>query len=460
MSNQRKRVTFQANLAIKFSYDVFCFVISSFLAFLIRFDFSFDVVVISFYRKYISITTITELILGVVFVLIYKTYRDIWHYTSIGEIYKLIRATILEKLIFTFVIFSFSLIGFPKSIFFISPIITFILLVTPRLIGRLLKDERRNGNKLQSGNNTLIIGAGDAGEKIIREIKAHPHLDYNVIGFIDDNPIKHGCYLQGVKVIGDTYSIPKLVEENDIKTILVAIPTAEKSELKRIYDLTSKLPVKLLVLPGIYEIIGGEVTISHIRPFGLEDLLFREQVKLITDRGIKRFNGARVLVTGACGSIGSSICKKLVELGSTVIAFDNNETGIFDLEMELNRYYQSFTTSPLTSFLPSSNPSLSSQDIPASSRDISAPSQDIPASSPVIPAKAGTIPSSQNPPYYPKFISGSNQPPSSPCIPIVGTTLQIEPYVMKDYRPTMFSCAAYKHVPLMEAFPEEATDNI
>ena len=320
------------NLVTKFVYDLFCFVISSYLAFFIRFDFSFDVLVN--YLDYLKIASVIELILGFMIIHIYKTYKDIWQYTSINEIFKLIKATILEKLIFSIIILSLSLEGFPRSIFLISPITAFTLLVVPRLFIRLSREERNGGKKGE--NNTLIVGAGDAGEKIIREIKAHSHLGYNVVGFVDDNPAKYGCYLQGVKVLGDTYSIPNLVSELSIKSILIAIPTAKREEIKRIYDSISGLPVKLLILPGIYEIIGGNVTISHLRPFGLSDLLFREQVKLITEKSIKKYNGTKVLVTGACGSIGSEICRSLVDLGAKVIAYDNNETGIFDLEKELS----------------------------------------------------------------------------------------------------------------------------
>lgn len=332
MRTNRYKFRVKANLILKFGYDVFCFFISSFLAFFIRFDFS--VTVLLDYLNYVKIAGFIELVLGFVIIYIYKTYRDIWQYTSINEIYKLIKTTIIEKVIFSVIILSLSLKGFPRSIFLISPITAFTLLVAPRLFIRLSREERNGGKKGE--NNTLIVGAGDAGEKIIREIKAHPHLGYNVVGFVDDNPAKYGCYLQGVKVLGDTYSIPQLVSELSIKSILIAIPTAKREEIKRIYDSISGLSVKLLILPGIYEIIGGNVTISHLRPFGLSDLLFREQVKLITERSIKKFNGARVLVTGACGSIGSEICRRLVELDSKVIALDNNETGIFDLEKELS----------------------------------------------------------------------------------------------------------------------------
>lgn len=332
MNKNKCKYRVKTNLLVKFVYDLFCFTISSFLAFFIRFDFSFNVLLD--YSNYIKIAGLIEFIVGFIVIYFYKTYKDIWQYTSINEIFKLIKATILEKLIFSIIILSISLKGFPKSIFLISPITAFALLVIPRLFLRLSREGGAVSKKDE--NNTLIVGAGDAGEKIIREIKAHPHLGYNVVGFVDDNPAKYGCYLQGVKVFGDTYSIPQLVSKLSIDSILIAIPTAKREEIKRIYDSISGLPVKLLILPGIYEIIGGNVTISHLRPFGLSDLLFREQVKLITEKSIKKYNGTKVLVTGACGSIGSEICRRLVELGSKVIALDNNETGIFDLEKELS----------------------------------------------------------------------------------------------------------------------------
>ena len=367
----------------KFLWDFLSFFLAPFISFLIRFDFQFLRLLLNY--DILLRSTLLESILGLIVILIFKPYRDIWSYTSIREIKELSVMIFLEKLLFALVTYIIGIEGFPRSIFVISFGVTVFLIVSPRFIQKYARE--RLGKKVirEAKNRVLIVGAGEAGEKLLREIYAHPELGYSVVGFMDDDEKKINNSIHNVRVLGTTDDIPQVVDEYDIDTVIVSIPSASKSELYRIHSIISKTRAKELIAPGLYEILEGEISISTLRPFGLEDLLFREPVRINTEEARRHLGGKRILVTGACGSIGRVISQHLVTLGAEVIGFDNNETGIFDLEKDLSRI--------------------------------------------------GRI------------------------IPVVGDIRFKDSLTraMSTYKPEMvFHCAAYKHVPLMELYPEEA----
>ena len=367
----------------KFLWDFLSFFLAPFISFLIRFDFQFLRLLLNY--DILLRSTLLESILGLIVILIFKPYRDIWSYTSIREIEELSVMIFLEKLLFALVTYIIGIEGFPRSIFVISFGVTVFLIVSPRFIQKYARE--RLGKKVirEAKNRVLIVGAGEAGEKLLREIYAHPELGYSVVGFMDDDEKKINNSIHNVRVLGTTDDIPQVVDEYDIDTVIVSIPSASKSELYRIHSIISKTRAKELIAPGLYEILEGEISISTLRPFGLEDLLFREPVRINTEEARRHLGGKRILVTGACGSIGRVISQHLVTLGAEVIGFDNNETGIFDLEKDLSRI--------------------------------------------------GRI------------------------IPVVGDIRFKDSLTraMSTYKPEMvFHCAAYKHVPLMELYPEEA----
>jgi FlaA1/EpsC-like NDP-sugar epimerase len=183
---------------------------------------------------------------------------------------------------------------------------------------------------------TLIIGAGVAGRMVLEEIKKHSDEGYLPIGFIDDDPEKMGTALDGLTVLGGRDLIPEIVESHDIDAALIAIPTAPGSTIRELVDICGKAGIDCRIVPGMWEIIKGDVHISQIRQVRPEDLLGRETVHLEPKDAAELLGGKRVLVTGAGGSIGSEICRQCARFApATLVLLGKGENSIFDIEKEL-----------------------------------------------------------------------------------------------------------------------------
>ncbi len=183
----------------------------------------------------------------------------------------------------------------------------------------------------------LIVGAGDAGEKILREIIENDHLPYSVVGFIDDDPKKHGRSIHGIPVLGSLNELARIVEDEEVKEILIAIPSATGDQIRRIVDICKTCQIAYKTLPGIGEIIDGRVSIKALRDVNYEDLLGRSPVQL--DMGEIRgyLDGKVVLVSGCGGSIGAELCRQIVRFRPRMlILVDASEANLFHIEMELH----------------------------------------------------------------------------------------------------------------------------
>ena len=182
----------------------------------------------------------------------------------------------------------------------------------------------------------MIIGAGSAGTMIINEMLSRRNLKLNPILLIDDRDYKKGKRISGVKVEGGRKDIVRLAQEKEINTIILAIPSIDNENKKEILEICKKTNCKVKIIPGIYEIISGEATVSKIKDVELEDLLGRDQV-VLDSKGISEYlNNKVVLVTGAGGSIGSELCRQIVTFGPKVlILFDIYENNIYDIQNEL-----------------------------------------------------------------------------------------------------------------------------
>jgi FlaA1/EpsC-like NDP-sugar epimerase len=230
--------------------------------------------------------------------------------------------------------------GFPRSIVFLDFILSCLLVGAFRMVRRFYIHitERPSGE----GRKTLIVGAGNAGELIARDIRRHRENNYAVVGFVDDEEGKRGCFIQGTKVLGTTTEIPGLVNEFDIETVLIAIPSATNKDMKRIMSSIRKTPVKeVKIIPGMAKIIEGNVTLSDVKEISIEDIIGREQASLNGEDVDRFIGGKRVLVTGAGGSIGSEIVRQVMSRDpDVVLALDIDETELFYLENEIRLLHQ------------------------------------------------------------------------------------------------------------------------
>jgi len=323
---------------IKFIIDFLAFFFATVIALWLRLDLNIYTVI----NRYLGVLfwgTVVHCILGLFFIFYYQTYRQIWRYTSFREIIQLIKLVLLETVFFIAFILLFFRGTFPRSVFLLSPIIIFGIMIIPRFaIGYY--SERSFSILKKDTKKALIVGAGDAGEKIYREINRHVELGYRVVGFVDDDARKINSHLHGIRVLGKVDKLPEIIKKKNIDTVVVAIPSAGRKIIQRVYDLVSPLKIETLVMPGIYELIGKKISFDILRPFKMEDLLTRDPVFFDMQKVADYFAEKRILITGACGSIGSEISRQLAISGAEIILLDNNETGIFDLNNELSNLTQ------------------------------------------------------------------------------------------------------------------------
>jgi FlaA1/EpsC-like NDP-sugar epimerase len=227
---------------IKFIIDFLAFFLATIIALWLRLDLNIYTV-INRYQQALFWGTLVNSILGLFFIFYYQTYRQIWRYTSFREIIQLIKAVLLVTAFFIAIILLFFRGNFPRSVFFLSPIISFGIMLIPRFIIGYYS-ERSLSILKKDTKKALIVGAGDAGEKIYREINRHIELGYRVVGFVDDDARKINSHLHGIRVLGKIDKLPEIVKKKNIDTVVVAIPSAGRKIIQRVYDLVSPLKIK------------------------------------------------------------------------------------------------------------------------------------------------------------------------------------------------------------------------
>ena len=320
--------------------DLFLINVALFVSFYLRFDGNwqryFDV------NYLLVITVISGIILY-----FSNLYNKMWKYASISELRSLIRAAIIINSIFVVYIFLFQ-ISFPRSILIMNGILDVFLLGGLRFSLRLLKDYLKTNKSGGRTKNVLIVGAGDAAEMVIREMHKHPELNKEIIALVDDNPKKHGLEIHGVEVKGDRHDIPDLINRYNVEEVIIAIPSAKGSEVKEIYELSKKDGVEVNIVPGVFEILKGDLNLNQIREVKVEDLLRRDPVELNTDNISSYIEDKTVLVTGGAGSIGSELCRQLAGFNpEKLIIFDINENNTYFLELELKEEFDDLEIVPI-----------------------------------------------------------------------------------------------------------------
>jgi len=287
-------------------------------------------------------------------------YKGMWRYTSLVDLLNLLKATVTSSSgIILAVLFYYRFEGFPRSVFIIDWVLTFLLIGGIRVLIRLILAEKGDFNfllqnpflyrrEMKPRKRLLIIGAGDAAEKMLREIRDNPRLNYEVVGFLDDDPAKRGMKIHGVPVLGPIPEIHKLAYEAKMDEILIATPSATARQMKRIIEACEATGLKSRTTPGIGELINGKVSFKMVREVSFEDLLGREPINLDT-KGIGDYlNGKVVLVSGAGGSIGSELCRQISKFHpQNLILLDKTENNLFHLEMEFRQVFTQTYITPV-----------------------------------------------------------------------------------------------------------------
>ncbi len=313
--------------------DIILINFALYFSFLLRFDGDWQPY---FELEYLFIMTV----IAMAVLYFSNLYNRMWKYASIPELRSVIKVSVLINLFFVIYIYFFQ-VRFPRSILIINGILNVFFLGGLRFGFRLLKDYLRSSRNSGKRINVLIVGAGDAAEMIVRELLKHPELNKHIVGLIDDDPAKKGLELHGCKVLGDRYSIPEIINRYNVDEVTIAIPSADGQDVKEIYDLSKNQDVEVNIVPGVYEILNGDINLNQIREVKVEDLLRREQVELNCSGISSYIENKTVLVTGGAGSIGSELCRQLAHFKPhKLLIFDINENNSYFLELELEEEHQ------------------------------------------------------------------------------------------------------------------------
>jgi FlaA1/EpsC-like NDP-sugar epimerase len=265
----------------------------------------------------------------------FHLYEGLWRYVSVRDILAILKAVTLSSMIFVVSVFGFFGPGFPLSVFFLDWVLCLALVGGVRLALRALRESsRRNGQG--HGRRALIVGAGDAGEMLLREIDRSLELNYEVVGFIDDDPHKQGIRIHGIEVLGTLDELPGLLRAKGVQELLIAIPSATPKQMRRILESCRKSGVPFKSVPALSELLQGKAKIGQLREVRPEDLLGRDPVQLDLNRLREELRGRRILVTGAGGSIGSELCRQLAAFEpELLVLFERAESSLYFIHMEL-----------------------------------------------------------------------------------------------------------------------------
>ena len=310
------------------------------LAIYVRYNLFFEPQAIEFIENIFQYLPV-NLILTVIVFTAFRLYQGIWKYASASDLVNIILACLVSAVTQTV---GMTLMGlrFPRS----YPFMYFAVLTagisifrfTYRIIAYFR--QKQQGLIKEGKTNTMIVGAGEAGNTLLKELQNSKFVEQNVCCLVDDDPGKIGKYLRGVLVAGNRKDICRLAEEYHIDEIMIAIPSASHAEIQELLDICSQTSCKLKVLPGIYQLVNGEVSVSKLRNVEIEDLLGREPIDTQVESIMGYVSGKVVLVTGGGGSIGSELCRQIARHEpKQLVIFDIYENNAYDIQQELKRDY-------------------------------------------------------------------------------------------------------------------------
>jgi len=344
---------FYKNFLIVFFADVLLLAAAFIGSYLIRFEFNIPLYFLSLMKQMLPWVLLAKL--GCFY--FFGLYRGMWRYTSIADLLNIIKAsTVATLLIVSLILFKSRFIGHSRSVFLIDWCLTILFICGFRLSVRLffeyfskeqpsptdfLSAFKLLAKRKRDGKNLIIIGAGDCGEKIYREIHDNASLQYNVVGFLDDSQNKIGRTIHGIPVLGRIDDIRKFINKTRADEALIAIPSANSQQMRDIVAKCKESGIRFKTIPGMGELIDGKITVNAIREVAYRDLLGREVVKLDEEKIGAYLQGQCVLVTGAGGSIGSELCRQICRFRpKSLILYERAESPLYEIELELKQNFR------------------------------------------------------------------------------------------------------------------------
>lgn len=319
--------------------DILSVAVSYFVALMLRFDFMFSHIPKSYIEGYIWSMPFWIIATIVVFYAC-RLYHSVWHLASVAELQMIITANIVLVPVYVLGMLVMSL-RMPRSYYFMGYVLCFCMTTAVRFSYRMLRlytSRTIHGDASWAEERVMIIGAGRAGQTLIKEFFNSDKVRIKVCCIIDDNPNKKGKMLEGVPIVGNRYDILEMVEKYRIDRIIYAIPATTGQNRKDILNICKETSCRLQTVPGVYQLVNGEVSLSMLREVEITDLLGRAQVKVNNDEIFHAIKDKVVLVTGGGGSIGSELCRQIAKAEpKQLIIFDVYENNAYEIQQELRR---------------------------------------------------------------------------------------------------------------------------
>lgn len=296
--------------------------------------------------------TLIALIIRLIVFYAVGLYSRYWRYASIDEMLQIVSAVIVSSLLIAVVFFVVrndalqicdinpAACGLPRSIPLIDAMLVALAVGATRLSVRTADVYRQRGRRGTMLQRVLIMGAGEAGALIAKEMNFNPQLGLEPIGFIDDDQYKHGTRIRGLPVLGDRAALPWLAEQHKVDQVIIAMPTATGKSIREVLTICERAGIPTKIIPGMYELLGGNVSVSQLRNIELEDLLRRDPVVTDTAAVQTLLQGKCVLVTGGGGSIGGEMCRQILRCQpAKLVIVGHGENSVFEIQQELTRKF-------------------------------------------------------------------------------------------------------------------------
>lgn len=338
MNNIKDNVKLYQRMILLILMDILFVVLSSYLAMLLRMEFNIDWYMWDNYIEWLWL----DIVITVGVYSFFNLYRTLWGFASMVELRKLLGATVVCDLIKLFIFELVIDIVLPRSWYILEPILLLSLTAFTRFSYRNLRSLKNNMQTFRDKDikKVMIIGAGEAGNILLREIFLSQQLDKKVVCFIDDDPLKKGKYMNGVPIVGNRNTIKDNVNKYYVSEIYIALPSASAKDRGEIIDICKDTGCKMKILPGIYQMINGEVSISKLKDVEIEDLLGREPIRVNMNQITSYVKDKVIMVTGGGGSIGSELCRQIASHHpKQLIIIDIYENNAYDIQMELKEKY-------------------------------------------------------------------------------------------------------------------------
>ena len=315
---------------IAMTHDFVVVIMAWWLAYLFRFNFDIP----TDHMAVLQQTLPWVIPIQVTAFLVFGLYRGIWRYASLPDLRRILLAVLAGTAVVPLILFLLEiLVGVPRSILLLDPILLLLMMGGSRLIYRIWKEGQLHGLKNSQGPPVLILGSGDAAISLIKAFNRST--EWRVVGLLDDDPRRQQMILQGFKVLGRIDELPALTKKMGVAHAIIAMPSASRSARGRALKICAAAEVKALTVPSYDDLISGKVTVSQIRKVELDDLLGRDSV-ILDNVGLQALlTGKTVLVTGAGGSVGSELCRQIEKFSpARLVFFELNELALYNIEQE------------------------------------------------------------------------------------------------------------------------------